>query len=217
MAQAAQQRRARDRHVPRVGRPPGRNGEETICRLVEAAVVNFGDRGYAGARMTEIAAAAGITHSSIYQYFTSKKELYRAAFEAAHAELLPEYVAAIQKADTLKGQIGAIFKASTLVHERHPAITPFLASIPVELRRHPELLASLQAESSPMMTAVQEIFDGGRRRGEIPSGARDEDMVVAFVGAAMGLGLLSHGMPNGRMGAAVEILLEAFDGRFFTA
>lgn len=106
MAQAAQQRRARDRHVPRVGRPPGRNGEETICRLVEAAVVNFGDRGYAGARMTEIAAAAGITHSSIYQYFTSKKELYRAAFEAAHAELLPEYVAAIQKQTPSRGRSG---------------------------------------------------------------------------------------------------------------
>lgn len=215
VTRAARQRRHRNGRPAKLGRPPGSSGEETVAKLVEAALVNFGDRGYAGARMTEIAAAVGISHSSIYQYFTSKKELYGAAFDAAQAELLPAYLAAINDANTFKDQVGAIFRASADVHERRPAMTPFLASIPVELRRHPDLLPSLQSESGPLMAALRGMFEGARKRGEIPPGTKDDDMVVAFIGAAMGLGLLSHGMATGRMRAAVDILLDALDGRFF--
>ncbi|OBK30662.1 hypothetical protein A5634_15325 [Mycobacterium asiaticum] len=213
MTQVAQQRRGG--RTTKLGRPPGSSGEETVARLVEAALINFGDKGYAGARMTEIAAAAGISHSSIYQYFTSKQELYGAVFDAAQSELLPEYLAAMAEAKTFKAQIGAIFRASARVHERRPAITPFLASMPVELRRHPALLPSLQAEGSPMVGALQEMFGDARRRGEIASTIKDDDMMIAFIGSAMGVGLLSHGMSNGRMSAAVDILLDAFGGRFF--
>ncbi len=184
--------------------------------MVDAAQIQFGDRGYAGARMTEIADAVGIVHSSIYQYFASKQELYRAAFDAALAELLPQYLEAIASADTLNGQIAAIFRASVRVHEQHPAMTPFLASIPIELRRHPDLLPSLAAEGSQLMTALQDMFDSARRRREIPADSDDNDMLIAFIGSAMGVGLLSHGMPGGRMGVAVDILLAAFGGEFFT-
>ncbi|MGH3678690.1 MAG: TetR/AcrR family transcriptional regulator [Mycobacterium sp.] len=214
MTQAAS--RARRRRSAKIGRPPGSSGEETVARLLDAAQIQFGDRGYAGARMTEIAQAAGINHSSIYQYFGSKKDLYRAAFDAAQAELLPEYLAAIASADTLRKQIAAIFRASVRAHERHPAITPFLASIPIELRRHPDLLSSLQAEGSRLYDALHQMFDRARERGEIPPTSQDNDMLIAFIGSAMGVGLLSHGMPSGHMRAAVDVLLAAFDGEFFT-
>jgi AcrR family transcriptional regulator len=165
--------------------------------------------------MTEIATVAGITHSSIYQYFASKRELYQAAFESAQAELLPQYLEAIKTGATLKEQIKAIFRASARTHERKPTITPFLASIPIELRRHPDLLPTLQAESSQLMASLSDMFASARRRGEIPTGADDMDLLVGFIGAVMGIGLLSYGIQTGRMGTAVEMLLAALDGEFF--
>ncbi|CDO89113.1 hypothetical protein AWC29_11600 [Mycobacterium triplex] len=209
-------RQVRRGRPAKIGRPPGSSGEETTARLLEAAIVHFGDRGYAGARMTEIAQAAGIRHSSIYQYFASKQELYRAAFDAAQADLLPEYLDAIAGAESLREQLAAVFRASVRAHERRPTITPFLASIPMELRRHPDLLSSLQAEGGALSDALQEMFDRARRRGEIPSTSQDTDMMVAFIGSAMGIGLLSHGMPSGHMRSAVDVLLAVFDGKFFT-
>lgn len=211
------QRTARPNGDGRRGRPPGSTAEETVPRLVEAAQVQFGTHGYAGARMTAIAKAAGITHSSIYQYFTSKQELYRAAFDAALAEPLPEYIAAIDTEATLKEQIQAIFRASARAHARKPTITPFLASIPMELRRHPDLMAPLQAESAHLMAPLHAMFAAARARGEIAEGIDDMDLVLAFLGAVMGVGLFSYGVPDGRMDAAVDILLSVLDGDFFKA
>lgn len=47
--------------------------------ILLAAAEVFGAKGYARARMSDIAACAGITKGTIYLYFVSKKELYEIA------------------------------------------------------------------------------------------------------------------------------------------
>lgn len=198
------------------GRPPGSSAEDTIARLLNAAQTHFGAHGYSGARMTEIADAAGVTHSSIYQYFASKQELFRAVFDAAQAELLPQYVEAISASDTLQDQLKAIFRASARTHARNPTITPFLASIPLEIRRHPDLLPPLAQQGDDLIAPLTGMFDQARQRGEIPADTNDLDLIIAFIGAVMGVGMLCYGLSDDRMDSAVEILLATFDGRFFS-
>ncbi|WP_068270852.1 TetR/AcrR family transcriptional regulator [Aldersonia kunmingensis] len=180
-----------------------------------AAQQHFGDRGYFGARLVDIAADAGVTHSSIYQYFSSKEDLYQAAFEAAQAELLPEYLAAVQSETSLRGQIGAILRASADVHRRNPLITPFLASMPLEVRRHPDLLGGLQDVGEPLMAALHEMFESARASGEIPSNVADLDLMIAFIGSAMGIGLLSYGLRTESMDAAAGVIARVMFGDFF--
>ncbi|MGV9669212.1 TetR/AcrR family transcriptional regulator [Gordonia sp. NPDC003504] len=180
-----------------------------------AAQQHFGDRGFFGARLVEIAADAGVTHSSIYQYFSSKEDLYREAFRSAQAQLLPEYLAAVQPESTLRGQIGAILRASAALHSRHPTITPFLASMPLEVRRHPDLLGVLDDVGAPLMGALHEMFDSARQRGEIADDVGDLDLLVTFVGAAMGIGLLSYGLLQDSMSAPVDIMVRVLCGDFF--
>ncbi|MEB4209546.1 TetR/AcrR family transcriptional regulator [Mycobacterium sp. 94-17] len=197
------------------GRPPGATAEDTVKRIIEAAQEQFGMHGYSGARMTEIASEAGITHSSIYQYFASKRELYQAAFEAALAQLLPEYLDATATQDTLRGRISAIMRASARAHERAPAITPFLASLPVELRRHPDLMPALQESGENLVTSLAAMFAHARETGEIAPDIPDRELLIGFVGAAMGIGLLSYALPDGDMAAAVEVLIAGLDGTLF--
>lgn len=52
-------------------------------RLLEAAVVEFAARGYAGARVAEIAARAGVTTGAIYSRYRGKAELLAEAIEYA--------------------------------------------------------------------------------------------------------------------------------------
>lgn len=210
-------RRSGARGGARLGRPPGSSREETVARLLKAAQGHFGEHGYAGARLTEIARDAGITHSSIYQYFPSKLALYVAAFEAAQGALLPRYAVAIAFASTLKEKLAAIFRASADAHREDPTITPFLASVPLELRRHPELAKELDTGSSAMMAAMRILFEEARQRGEIPADAADLDLLIGFVGAAMGIGLFSHGLRHDDMGPPLELFLRAMDGRFFSS
>jgi AcrR family transcriptional regulator len=53
-----------------------RNRERTRGSIVAAARAEFATRGYAGARMEQIAQRAGVTKELIYHYFRGKEELF---------------------------------------------------------------------------------------------------------------------------------------------
>ncbi len=54
-----------------------RDPERTKARIIDAAVEEFSAKGYAGARVTEIAARAGVNPQLIGYYFDGKQGLYR--------------------------------------------------------------------------------------------------------------------------------------------
>lgn len=66
----------------RARRAPGaherqRDPERTKARIIDAAIEEFSAKGYAGARVTEIAARAGVNQQLIAYYFDGKQGLYR--------------------------------------------------------------------------------------------------------------------------------------------
>lgn len=54
---------------------------EKKSSIVAAAAHVFAQRGYSGASVAEIAAQAGIGKGTVYEYFTSKEDLFFAVFE----------------------------------------------------------------------------------------------------------------------------------------
>jgi AcrR family transcriptional regulator len=67
--------------------------------MLRVAAEVFGERGYRGASMDEIAARAGITKPMLYSYFDSKDGLYAACGEEAAALLTHRVRAAAAKRD----------------------------------------------------------------------------------------------------------------------
>jgi TetR/AcrR family transcriptional regulator len=65
------------RRSPR-GQERKRDPERTRERILDAAVVEFGEHGFAGARISAIARRAGVNEQLISYYFDSKEGLYRA-------------------------------------------------------------------------------------------------------------------------------------------
>lgn len=61
--------------------------KERRALIVEAAGRLFGERGYQGTRLDEVAAAAGVTKPILYRHFDSKKELYLALLERHQEDL----------------------------------------------------------------------------------------------------------------------------------
>jgi AcrR family transcriptional regulator len=68
--------------------------KERRALIVEAAGRLFGERGYDGTRLDDIAAAAGVTKPILYRHFHSKKDLYLALLER-HREDLGSFAEAI--------------------------------------------------------------------------------------------------------------------------
>lgn len=56
--------------------------QTTEERILEAAVQEFMSKGYAGARTTAIAEAAGVTHAMLHYYFRSKDKLFDRIIES---------------------------------------------------------------------------------------------------------------------------------------
>jgi TetR/AcrR family transcriptional regulator len=67
----------RSRRSP-AGAERKRDPERTREKILEAAVVEFGEHGYAGARISAIAGRAGVNQQLISYYFDGKAGLYRA-------------------------------------------------------------------------------------------------------------------------------------------
>jgi AcrR family transcriptional regulator len=77
-----------------VGRTAGATAAGTRERLLRAAADVFARRGYDGARVSDIAAGAGLSNGALYAYFGSKAELLVAALRAHGRRLLSDLVAA---------------------------------------------------------------------------------------------------------------------------
>ncbi len=59
--------------------PPGT--QSTRDRILDAAETLFGQNGFAGTAMRDVAAAVGLNPASLYNYFSGKKGLYEAVLE----------------------------------------------------------------------------------------------------------------------------------------
>jgi len=60
---------------------PERRRERTRQHLIDAGVVVFGQRGYHGASLDEVAATAGFTKGAVYSNFKNKDDLFVAVLE----------------------------------------------------------------------------------------------------------------------------------------
>src|SRR5688500_12640369 len=68
---------------------------EREARMLDAADLVFGRRGFQGASMDQIARRSGITKALLYQYFGSKQGLFEAAVERGVARLFEALGAAV--------------------------------------------------------------------------------------------------------------------------
>lgn len=55
-----------------------RRPEERPTEILDAALLVFGERGYAGTRLEDVARQAGVSKGTVYLYFESKEALFRA-------------------------------------------------------------------------------------------------------------------------------------------
>jgi TetR/AcrR family transcriptional regulator len=64
-----------------------RDAAATRAALLSTAISEFADKGFAGARVDEIANRAGVNKQLLYHHFGNKDDLYRIALEAVYSEI----------------------------------------------------------------------------------------------------------------------------------
>ena len=104
--------------------PPRARANGTLRRLQEAALVRFGERGYHGVSIRELAEAAGVTVSSVYSHVSAKEDLLAELMTMGHLEHNDWMRQALLAAPAdPRRQMEALVYAHVSVHATYPLLT----------------------------------------------------------------------------------------------
>ena len=112
------------------------NTEESILR---AARKVFTGKGYAGARMDDIAKEAGINRALLHYYFRNKAKMFEVVFEERFKEFFSGLMGILQSDLELKEKINAIIDHDITMISKHPDLPLFILQ---EVNQNPERLKS---------------------------------------------------------------------------
>lgn len=141
------------------------------AEIVEAALQVFADKGYAAARLDDIAARAGVSKGALYLYFETKDELFGAVVREAVA---PNVMALRAMADQFDGPFAELAPlllaraAALLRSSRLPAVARLVVG---ESRTFPDL-ARIWHDSvlSVSLGALSGLIARAQARGEVRRG-----------------------------------------------
>jgi AcrR family transcriptional regulator len=163
---------------PRWRRRPTERPEEILTAALEV----FADQGLAGARVSDIAARAGVSKGTLYLYFSGKDELFREAIRTRVARLLANLSSAAPPGEP-EERLTRFMRALWSDLQR-PRFDKLHRLVQAELLQFPELARFYAEEISGKVTAlIAEIIEEG-----VESGAFRE--IEPRVAARMVVGLL---------------------------
>jgi TetR/AcrR family transcriptional regulator len=139
--------------------------QSSMARILEAAEPVFAQRGFDGATMTQLAAAADLPKANLHYYFGTKEHIYRAVLEAILAMWLDEAIAWIvphkHPADGLAGYIRAKMAHS---RTRPEASRIFAGEV---LRGAPHIKSYLGRELRQRVAAMTTTIEGWIAAGQM--------------------------------------------------
>ena len=206
LTEAAEASEARRRLLP----------EARMPLILGAALEEFSERGYAGARMAAVAARAGIAKGLIYHYFPSKLALFQAAVraftEGTFAEAEERLEAPVGSARDLLRDILAVGYARIGAQGRERSLFRLIVN---EAERAPELAAFYRTAVLERATRIaRAVLRAGAASGEFRPDVAEMPLLAEVVMAPVIAGavwnvILGEDAPDlDRMRAAhLELLL----------
>lgn len=136
---------------------------ETQGRILEAAVREFSDKGFHGARVDVIAAEAGVNKQRIYAYFASKETLFSAVIRHCFALISEEEALFLELAEDDAPRMSEILlRHYLLFHERVPEFRRLLAWENLESGRHAHVLKNMR---DTVFAHLRRIYQAGQAQG----------------------------------------------------
>jgi AcrR family transcriptional regulator len=135
--------------------------DERRALIEDAAARLFAERGYAGTRLEDIAAAAHVTKPMLYRHFESKKALHVALLAKHRDELLQQIVERVTGDERLESRLPEILDAWFGYVEQHPYAWKMLfrdtTGDPEIQEFHRELQASARALNVRLIETQPEL------------------------------------------------------------
>jgi len=149
-------------HTPAVGATRQRRKESRPQELLAAALDLFVEKGFAATRAEEVAQRAGVSKGTLYLYYPSKEELFKAAVRQNLSNLIAE---GRDLAAQFEGSSSALLAELMRIWWERFGATPAAGIhkiVVAEVRNFPELA---QLYSDEVIVPAHELFSGCVQRG----------------------------------------------------
>jgi AcrR family transcriptional regulator len=141
------------------------------AEIVDAALAVFAEKGFAAARLEEIARRAGVSKGALYLYFETKEELFRAVVGQAIA---PNVAAVKAMAAAHPGPLADLLRGVTAHVAKVVQTTPLggvLKMVVGEAGNFPEIARVWHDDLvSQVLAAVAAAIEAAQARGEVKPG-----------------------------------------------
>ncbi len=159
------------------GHPTGRGPErrrDITNRILNAALALIVEDGYGSCSIEAISAKSGVAKPTIYRRYSNRHEVALAALERGAD------VRSVPNTGYLETDLRAMIAVLVAAHLRADGVR-FFATVIVEEKRHPELLALVrQRWIWPRQKLIKTVLERAKRRGELRRGL-DLDVVTTMI------------------------------------
>lgn len=164
------------------GRPAGVDSGDTRQRVIDAACRCFAQFCYGPATNNQVAEMAGVTAGSVYYHFGTKHKLFEAVCDDVYGKILANAAPAMSGPHSMRDLLRAALSESIRINREFPELAGFVATAPIDARRHKELAPAFARQGARMTDALARSVVEGQRGGLIPADL-DPVQVARVIGA----------------------------------
>ena len=166
--------------------------EKTREAILKAALRVFSDKGYAGTRLSDIAAEMGVTRGAIYWHFKDKQDLYESLISNVTGRTDDIFKQAMAMPISPLMKIQTIMERFLTLLQSDEEFRAVNALIMFKNRTTESLMQSnceIRSQIEKRVQAISQLFEEGKRIGEIRPDV--DDMDIAWVGTCFVHGVIS--------------------------
>lgn len=148
-----------------------RRADERPREICAAALEVFAEKGFAAAKLDEIARRAGVSKGTLYLYFKDKQELFRAVVRDSIAPNVQAITSAVAALDAPVGDVVRMFLDGFAEREARLPVGAVAKIVIGESRNFPELARVWHDEvASKAIGALSGFIERAQQRGEVRAG-----------------------------------------------
>lgn len=148
-----------------------RRSEDRPREICAAALEVFAEKGFAAAKLDEIAQRAGVSKGTLYLYFEDKQDLFRAVVQSAIAPNIEAITSAISPSDAHISEVVCMFLNGFAEREARLPVGAVAKIVIGESSNFPELARVWHDEvAAKSIGALAGFVERAQRRGEVRPG-----------------------------------------------
>ncbi len=158
--------------------------ERSRRRILNHALKDFAEHGFAGARVDRIARRARVDKNLIYHYFKSKENLFIEVMERAYAIIVEYHRERLMDVDDPVAAIENFVCSTFEIFLENPQLVNLLNTENLHRARHIRKSPVIGTAYRPLLDRLASVLEEGARRGLLRPGIDPSDLFISITGIA---------------------------------